>query len=77
MMTFKGLVKMKCCVVVFSTLITASLVYSNSIINAGISGTVALIYGIALTMLLSIGIYDRRVNREHLQELNDSKHEQA
>ncbi len=69
-MTFKGLVKMKCCVVVFSTLITASLIYTNSVINAGISGTVALIYGIALTMLLSIGIYDRHVNKEYIEELS-------
>jgi len=68
-MTFKGLVKMKCCVVVISCAITAFLIYTNSIINAGISGTVALIYGIALVMLLGIGFYDRSVNRECLAAL--------
>ena len=74
-MTFKGLIKMKCCVVVFSSLITASLVFTNSVINAGISGTVALIYGIALVMLLGIGCYDRCVNKECLEELQ--KHGEA
>jgi len=62
-MTFKGLVKMKCCLVLSSTGITAFLIYTNSVINAGISGTVALIYGIALIMLMGIGCYDRCVNR--------------
>ncbi len=74
-MTFRSLVKMKCCVVVFSTLITASLIYTNSVINAGISGTVALIYGIALVMLLGIGCYDRCVNRECLEELKQAERE--
>ena len=74
-MTFKGLIKMKCCVVVFSSLITASLVYTNSVINAGISGTVALIYGIALFMLLGIGCYDRCINKECLQELSAAERE--
>ncbi len=68
-MTFKGLVKMKCCILIASSGMTALLVYTNSIINAGISGTVALIYGIALVMLLGIGCYDRCVNRECLEAL--------
>ena len=74
-MTFKNLVKMKCCVVVFSTMITAALIYTNSVINAGISGTVALIYGIALVMLLGIGCYDRCVNRECLEQLKQGERE--
>lgn len=68
-MTFKGLVKMKCCLVLSSSAITAFLIYTNSVINAGISGTVALIYGIALIMLMGIGCYDRCVNRDCAEEI--------
>lgn len=69
-MTFKGLVKMKCCLVLSSSAITAFLIYTNSVINAGISGTVALIYGIALIMLMGIGCYDRCVNRDCAEEID-------
>ena len=63
-MTFKGLIKMKCCVVLSASAITAYLFLTHNPINAGVSGTVALIYGIGLCMLIGIGCYDRCINKD-------------
>lgn len=72
-MNFASLIKMKCCIVLVSVGITALLVLKHSAINAGVSGTVALIYTIALCMLLCIGIYDKIVNRNYEANLSRSE----
>lgn len=65
-MTLKGLVKMKCCVVLVSTLATALIVlFQLNVLHAGISATVALVYGIAVAMYIGVALQDRRANREH------------
>jgi len=67
---FASLIKMKCCIVAVSIGITALLVLKHNAINAGVSGTVALIYTIALCMLLCIGVYDKIVNRNYEASLS-------
>lgn len=65
-MTLKGLVKMKCCVVLAASGVTAMIVaFKLNALHAGISGTVALVYGLAVAMYLAIAIQDRRANRQH------------
>lgn len=65
-MTLKGLVKMKCCVVLVSALVTAMIVlFQLNVLHAGISGTVALVYGIAVAMYIGIALDDRRANSKH------------
>jgi len=71
-MTINGLIKMKCCVVLASLAISDILSLTHSSINAGISGTIALIYGIALIMFLSIACYDRCINKNHPIEMESS-----
>ena len=56
---------MKCCIVVASLAISGILSLTHSTINSGISGTIALIYSIALIMLMSIACYDRCINKDY------------
>jgi hypothetical protein len=71
----KTLIKMKCCVFLFAMAVTGVLLImgGGNIIHAGISGTVALLYGIGLLMLSSIAIYDKIVNRHHRTEAAEVK----
>ncbi len=65
-MTLKGLIKMKCCIVLASTLVTAAIVlFHLNALHAGISATVALVYALAVSMYIGIGVQDHRANRQH------------
>ena len=69
-MTLAGLVKMKCCVVITTVSATAFLMlFTSNMINTGITGTIALIYSIALGMLVCIAVHDKIVNRHALAAL--------
>jgi len=70
-MTIQGLIKMKCGIVLASLAISGLLSLTHSTINAGISQTIAIIYGIALTMLMCIACYDRCINKDY-QETSQS-----
>jgi len=71
-MTLAGLVKMKCCVVMTTVSATAFLmIFGSNKINTGITGTIAVIYGIALGMLVCIAVHDKIVNRDALAEAGE------
>ena len=76
-MTLAGLVKMKCCVVFTTVAATAYLMFfTSNMINTGITGTIAIIYSIALGMLVCIGIHDKIVNRGAMAALAEEGEEQ-
>lgn len=63
-MTLRNLIKMKCCLVCVTGGVTGLLlVFGHNRINSGITGTIALVYGIALVLLVSIAIHDKLVNQ--------------
>ena len=69
-MTLAGLVKMKCCVVFTTVAATAYLMlFTSNLINTGITGTIAIIYSIALAMLVCIAVHDKIVNRGMVEAL--------
>lgn len=74
-MRFKPLVlKMHCAIVAVTGGITGYLLWwGNNTINAGISGTVATVYGIGLGMLVCVAIDDWRAKRHHLAQVKQRK----
>lgn len=64
-MTLCNLIKMKCCLVGFLAGVTGIfLVVGHNLIYTGITGTIALLYGIALLMLVSIAVHERICSRD-------------
>ena len=59
-MTLCKLIKMKCCLVGFLAGVTGILlIIGHNRIYTGITGTIALVYGIALLMLVAIAFHER------------------
>ncbi len=65
-MGFKRLLlKMQCCIVCMTALVTGTLLwFTGNLMHAGISGTFMVLYGIGLLLLVGIMGYDRIVNRD-------------
>lgn len=64
----KLLLKMQCCIVGLSALVTAGMLWlMENVINATISGTVFLVYGIGLGLLTWIIAHDYYVNRDAVE----------
>ncbi len=71
-MTLGKLIKAKCCCVCAMSAVTLAFLMFGKIINAGITGTVALVYLIALMLLLAVALEEfvcrrRSVHAEDLQ----------
>jgi hypothetical protein len=63
-MTLKGLIKMKCCVVGIMCTATALLLIFGNLIFGGITGTLSLLFGIGLLLLIGIAAHDFVLGRQ-------------
>ena len=73
-MSLHGLIKMKCCVVCVTGGTTgALLLLQHNLINTGITGTIALVYSIALMLLVCIAVHEKVVCRRDEAELQALK----
>lgn len=61
----RGLIKLKCCIVCLTGGATAILVIiGTNLIHTGISGTIAMVYSIALLQLICIMAHEKISNRQ-------------
>lgn len=58
-MSIRGLIKIKCCIVAVTSGVTAIMLgFGWNLINTGITATIALLYIIALLLLISIMMHE-------------------